>query len=577
MVIRLLDTTSLRFSAFEGEDIPEYVILSHTWVQGEEVTFLEMKELVDDSSHPAWGRSGFRKIEGACREARSYDLAYAWVDTCCIDKKDPTELGEAINSMFKWYQQAALCLVYLEDLIDDHSVLGKLGDCRWFTRGWCLQELIAPKTIWFYDRYWKCVAGKKRLCQEISQITDIGPAVLNHELSLDLIPVAQKMSWAAKRRTTRVEDRAYCLLGIFDIHMPLLYGEGVEAFTRLQEEIIKRLDDLSIFAPTSAFLVAQPNTNNMIQPCDLLATSPEAFRNFGRVTFSDRLLDGTVYPFTMTNHGLHFTPQPVQAIMSWDYPLYRLPLRCQFGEPGEHENCLYLFLQKVAPSRFVPVRISNGLAKGGDSAMREEGLYVITKVTPSAKSLITTSAKRFLRLEIPGDVQVGVEPVNEEKNRSRWDHSRRSFFIDSVAITPSVILDLRKLSRMIGTTKHKDSRLRHYPNKHVYVSCILYPNDASGALQVVQLFHTEEWEDMKNDTQGEVVEVPDFFLGGQSESRLRVFTVMIMAKIHKEEYGFTVMLSFKACKEKRDDRVGIYRADINEENDNNRRNNYYKN
>ncbi|KAK7752623.1 hypothetical protein SLS62_005392 [Diatrype stigma] len=419
MVIRLIDTTSLRFAAFEGEYIPEYAILSHTWVQEEEVTFLEMKELVDDSSHPARGRSGFRKIKGACRKARSYNLAYAWVDTCCIDKKDPTELGEAINSMFRWYQQATLCLVYLEDLIDGVCTIGNLGACRWFTRGWCLQELIAPKEMRFYNRYWKCVGWKKRLCYEISQITDIGSAVLNHELSLDLIPVVQKMSWAAKRHTTRVEDRAYCLLGIFGIHMPLLYGEGVEAFTRLQEEIIKRLDDLSIFAPASEILVTQRSSDNMVQDCDLLATSPEAFENFGAVTFSGRLLDGTVYPFTRTNHGLHFPPQPVQAIVSWDYPLYRLPLRYQFGEPGEHENCLYLFLQKVAPSRFVPVRISQGLAKRGESAMREEELFVITKFKPAVKSLITTSNKRLLRFKIAGDAQVGIEPVNDEKNRSR--------------------------------------------------------------------------------------------------------------------------------------------------------------
>ena len=129
-----------------------------------------------------------------------------------------------------------------------------MSQSRWFTRGWTLQELIAPAQVQFYDKSWNSIGMKDNLSQELSLITGIGQEVLlaskgrNLEELLDQVPTARKMSWAANRETTRIEDTAYCLLGIFGVNVPLLYGEGERAFIRLQEEIVKNSNDLSLLA-----------------------------------------------------------------------------------------------------------------------------------------------------------------------------------------------------------------------------------------------------------------------------------------------------------------------------------------
>jgi hypothetical protein len=152
--------------------------------------------------------------------------------------------------MFQWYQRADICLVYLSDLSPNSDIDDCMPRCRWFTRGWCLQELIAPKDVRFYNSSRQHIGDKSttRLKGLISHITKIDQAVLSDAGLLPTLSVAQKMSWASHRVTTRLEDIAYCLLGIFEINMPMLYGEGEKAFLRLQEEIIKRSNDLSIFA-----------------------------------------------------------------------------------------------------------------------------------------------------------------------------------------------------------------------------------------------------------------------------------------------------------------------------------------
>jgi hypothetical protein len=164
-------------------------------------------------------------------------------NSCCIDKTSTAELSEAINSMFRWYREARVCYAYLTDVQE----ATQLADSRWFTRGWTLQELVAPSTVWFYTRNWQYLGSKVELQQEIQRITDIETKVLTDGV-LETVGIARRMSWAAKRQTTRIEDLAYSLMGIFDINMPLLYGEGKKAFTRLQEEIMKTSDDQSLFA-----------------------------------------------------------------------------------------------------------------------------------------------------------------------------------------------------------------------------------------------------------------------------------------------------------------------------------------
>jgi hypothetical protein len=145
--------------------------------------------------------------------------------------------------MFRWYKNAQVCYVYLSDV----TVETEFHSSRWFTRGWTLQELIAPSNITFYDKDWDDVGTKQELGNYISDITGIDLGVLRGQ-DLELVSAAKKMSWAALRQTTRTEDVAYCLLGIFDVNMPLLYGEGKKAFIRLQEEIMKVSSDQSLFA-----------------------------------------------------------------------------------------------------------------------------------------------------------------------------------------------------------------------------------------------------------------------------------------------------------------------------------------
>ncbi|KAI9773659.1 MAG: hypothetical protein M1840_006933 [Geoglossum simile] len=193
-------------------------------------------------------REGFAKIKHMCDLTLEHGLGYAWVDTCCIDKSSSAELTESINSMFQWYRNAAECYVYLEDLPPHAPTGDRLTSCRWFSRGWTLQELLAPEKVKFYDMAWNYRGSKLDLIYAISQSTGIPSGVLQGHDALASCSVAKRMSWAAHRQTMRVEDMSYCLMGIFDVNMPLIYGEGAKAFRRLQEEIIKRNNDLSIFA-----------------------------------------------------------------------------------------------------------------------------------------------------------------------------------------------------------------------------------------------------------------------------------------------------------------------------------------
>ncbi|KAM5545085.1 hypothetical protein V8D89_001196 [Ganoderma adspersum] len=191
------------------------------------------------------------KIRRACTVARFDQFSQLWVDTSCIDKTSSSELSEAINSMFAWYRDAAVCYVYLADVprSSDHRRAGSaFRHSRWFTRGWTLQEPIAPWVVVFLSREWELIGTKESLADLVEDITGISRDVLTHKKSHNDVSVAARMSWAAKRTTTRVEDEAYCLLGLFDIVMTPIYGEGRYAFRRLQEEILRHIPDDSIFA-----------------------------------------------------------------------------------------------------------------------------------------------------------------------------------------------------------------------------------------------------------------------------------------------------------------------------------------
>ncbi|KAF9455700.1 heterokaryon incompatibility protein-domain-containing protein [Collybia nuda] len=245
--MRLLNTGTYILSEFQS-NIPSYAILSHVW-RNEEITFQDIND-----HGKAMLKKGWEKIVGACNTAKRDKFEYIWIDTCCINKESSAELSEAINSMYAWYRNAQICYAYLWDVPSDgnyESLHSPFSLSAWFTRGWTLQELIAPPRVNFYGSDWTDIGTKATLQRTISAITGIDTRIIVGKSELENVPIAVKMSWAAKRNTTREEDVAYSLMGLFDINMPLLYGEGKKAFIRLQHEIIKKSNDHSIFAWTT--------------------------------------------------------------------------------------------------------------------------------------------------------------------------------------------------------------------------------------------------------------------------------------------------------------------------------------
>ncbi|KAI0540554.1 heterokaryon incompatibility protein-domain-containing protein [Xylaria digitata] len=321
--MRLLRAADLHFEEFEGDDIPRYAILSHRWEQ-DEVSYRDMFKATKageiPSYHPIWRKQGFQKIYNFSQRALREDFEYIWVDTCCINKESSAELQEAINSMFRWYQDSGACFAYLSDVSvapgdanspgDDAEPgwMNSFKESQWFTRGWTLQELLAPRQLIFFDRDWNECDAADALDQEIYDITGIDiREVSSHPraeegeegTSLQELQVGQRMSWAVHRETTRVEDRAYSLLGVFNINMPLLYGEGKRSFQRLQEEIMQVDDDVSILAwsCTSADADFAPNG---------LARWPTNFHRYTELVDGKNVLFAR-HSLTMTQRGLQAT------------------------------------------------------------------------------------------------------------------------------------------------------------------------------------------------------------------------------------------------------------------------------
>ncbi|CAF9929207.1 MAG: hypothetical protein ALECFALPRED_004272 [Alectoria fallacina] len=308
----LLHTSELNLYEFFADDIPDYAILSHTWGL-EEVSFRdlmdrdasELDRLAGYSKYVGIGVNDDRNVSREAQDTLQEEVVlicrrapYAWIGTCCIDKSSSAELNEAINSMFQWYRNSQMCYAYLVDVST-----GPLGNkangtewkafrqSRWFTRGWTLQELIAPKQLKFYDQNWREFGTKLSLADQISRITGIEVQHFTNDFAG--ASIAQKMSWMSKRTTTRVEDIAYGMLGILDINMSLHYGSGMKAFLKLQQKIVKGSDDESIFAWTDPSLAES----------GIFAQSPAAFAGSGDVVKSKfPRLDRP--PYTVTNRGL---------------------------------------------------------------------------------------------------------------------------------------------------------------------------------------------------------------------------------------------------------------------------------
>ncbi|KAK5637295.1 hypothetical protein RRF57_013007 [Xylaria bambusicola] len=302
--MRLINTYTLELEDCL-EVIPKYAILSHTWgneevtlqdwstpetrnqllsllkiLENEDPTYSgltdppslahtnrieielgvrDWRSLISPDSH--LNRFGYWKILKACLLARKDGLKFLWADTNCIEKTSSAELSEAINSMYAWYRSSAVCYAYLSDVYIKDPTYEGIGDLRddslesfrqsrWFRRGWTLQELLAPRKVCFFSRNWTFIGTKNEMASLLEEITRVNKKYLLYAQDIRSASVAQRMAAVADRTTTRPEDIAYCLLGLFNVNMPLLYGEGGMAFVRLQEEIMKVSDDHSIFAWT---------------------------------------------------------------------------------------------------------------------------------------------------------------------------------------------------------------------------------------------------------------------------------------------------------------------------------------
>ncbi|KAL8992772.1 MAG: hypothetical protein Q9169_006853 [Polycauliona sp. 2 TL-2023] len=306
--MRLLHTERLEFEEYFESQTPKYAILSHRWTS-DEVSFEHFH------LHKKEQKQNFAKIQNYCDLAKKDGYEWVWIDTCCIDKRSSTELTEAINSMYAWYKKAAICHAYLADVLiiegeDGWSYTNQqFHDSAWFTKGWTLQELLAPQIVLFLDVNWGVMGSKdlthgpreqRALEHEVSEIAGINLEDLRDPTSQC---VARKLSWLSKRKTTRIEDIAYCMLGLCGVNMPLLYGEGAKAFRRLQEEIIRTSADESIFA-----WFCNENKDSVLTACGIMATGPMDFAKSGRVRVAEksvRLLEGKL-PYSMTNMGLGY-------------------------------------------------------------------------------------------------------------------------------------------------------------------------------------------------------------------------------------------------------------------------------
>lgn len=346
--MRLINTSSLELEDFSGQSIPKYAVLSHRWQEPSQE--LSYHDFLACRKHDT---SGWAKIEECCRIALYEDLQYCWIDTCCINKESSSEESRSINSMFVWYAKSTRGFVYLYDVhcetLSTAEDKAEFAASRWFTRGWTLQELIAPPKLTFYNSQWEVLGDKSDLCELLTKITNIPIDVLRSERSHLTCSVAQRMYWAAGRTTTVVEDQAYSLMGLFDVNMPLIYGEGDKAFMRLQEEIIQRSTDQTIFAWS----------DDTIEK-GVLAPSPACFNT----EFSSGLREVADYfpddpasdSFSLGNAGLLIA----FVLIPWDMNTFLAPLRCyssgnQSGSDPGLRLCLILRRTKV-DNRFIRIR-----------------------------------------------------------------------------------------------------------------------------------------------------------------------------------------------------------------------------
>lgn len=424
--MRLINCKTLKLEFKELQDAPPYAILSHTWGDGE-VTFADFHQTSREKL------VGWEKISLTCQQALQDGLEYAWVDTCCIDKSSSAELSESINSMFKWYANSHKCYAFLADYSCSKSTDEDFAKCNWFSRGWTLQELIAPSVVMFFDKQWQYIGTKKDLSRQISQNTNISGDILTLtgfdaiSTRLYACSVAQRMSWAATRKTKREEDIAYCLLGIFGISMPMLYGEGDRAFTRLQEEIIKETNDMTLFAwQTSDHDVAK--SLNEMNPAaknyrGILAKSPREFSMAHQLFPSEDL---TVVPeYRMTNKGLKLSSEVVLKAVNHD--TYFMSLHC-FTPRLALRPC-GICLKDYGTGVFARVYPERLLLEPKSTQTTPGKIYISKSLLPADLQALEQLSRQVFRLSYKFSSSKYVCTVEAIEPRSQWFPAKGIFIL----------------------------------------------------------------------------------------------------------------------------------------------------
>ncbi|KIY00758.1 uncharacterized protein Z520_03423 [Fonsecaea multimorphosa CBS 102226] len=325
--MRLLNVETYELQTIHVENVT-YAILSHRWYE-EEITFetlnaAQLKNTQEQSPQ-------LDKIRGACARAKEDELKWVWIDSCCINKASSQEMNESINSMFQWYQKAAVCYTYLPDVVSttpgtDLFRPHETEDwparkySEWFERGWTLQELLAPRKMKFFDRDWQPIGTRADLARDISRITGIEARYLTGTVEFLNASIATRLSWQAGRRTTKIEDIAYSLVGVLDVQLVPFYGEGRQAFQRLQEEILKRHLDESIFAWTAPVGSLPSHSRPWVSDqWGLLAPSPDCFKNSRDIVINGPSTSRPPGHIQTTVEGVTF-PISIKDLMASKYP-----------------------------------------------------------------------------------------------------------------------------------------------------------------------------------------------------------------------------------------------------------------
>ena len=438
--MRLINTRTRQLEEF-GENPPPYSILSHTWGT-EEVSFQEYiwiceheRELAEDPEafsdlsprqlhrlmakvEAIRSKAGFAKIKD-CIDLLQIESShpsvedvlrrkshlwldsvtpfypqifhYLWVDTCCIDKISSAELSEAINSMYGWYQRPQICIVHLSDISKEGNfgLKRKLENSRWFTRGWTLQEFLAPTDLLFFDHKWKFITTQGRSTLSTSKGWN-GSRTL-----------AAKMAWAAGRSTTRTEDVAYSLLGLFDVNLSLLYGEGARAFKRLQQQILTQTQDFTLLAWGYCMSLMDHTGRG------LLATSPRDYQcceNLKMLANKDG--EAELSSFQMTNRGLQVSLDVCHiAATEWTAEAWYALLPCTDEDRFSADNNRFSAFTQLAlivrPNRTyvkavqTPITMERIGVVPVDGSMNEP-LYDTRRLVPRRSNLYDNRRPMFL-------------------------------------------------------------------------------------------------------------------------------------------------------------------------------------